>query len=205
MLDIAVGIISDFPAAGRVMKELAAGIGDDEATEIYGRLVGNSVNEVTTAGFQSCFRAAFISEGGLLNDFSDRFPGLDLYYRQEGDDPGEVMKWALSELIEQEGARKAIIVIPDSPDLTSAIIEEAAQLLETHDVVVGPSTDGQYYLIGMKMIKPSLFTMIEWGTDKVLSTTVEKAEREKQKVATTATLRMLRNSGDYEFFKDKLR
>ena len=66
----------------------------------------------------------------------------------------------------------------DCPDLTSELLLQAAEVLKTHEVVLGPAFDGGYYLIGGRVPLPDLFSGIPWGTDQVLQATRERLQRD---------------------------
>jgi len=73
-----------------------------------------------------------------------------------------------------EGFRRVVLVGTDIPDLTARILEEAFFALVEHDVVLGPSADGGYWLIGLK--RPvDLFQNIDWGSPKVFAQTMAQA------------------------------
>jgi rSAM/selenodomain-associated transferase 1 len=69
---------------------------------------------------------------------------------------------------------RTIAVGSDSPTLPLAFLEQAFEELKKADVVLGPATDGGYYLIGCRRCTPALFTGIEWGGSAVLRQTVER-------------------------------
>ena len=70
----------------------------------------------------------------------------------------------------------AVIVGTDCPALDPNILVEAFNSLRTHDLVLGPASDGGYYLIGLRKLSPGLFEGISWGTDVVLAETRSRAE-----------------------------
>jgi rSAM/selenodomain-associated transferase 1 len=70
------------------------------------------------------------------------------------------------------GAEKAIIVATDVPDLTHDIMDEAIKALDNCDLVIGPSHDGGYYLLGMKRLYSELFRNIPWSTEHVCEETL---------------------------------
>jgi len=70
-----------------------------------------------------------------------------------------------------EGFERVVIIGADSPTLPPVYIEQA--LRSEQEVVMGPSTDGGYYLIGMKGKMTDIFAGIPWGTDDVLSKTLK--------------------------------
>jgi uncharacterized protein len=74
----------------------------------------------------------------------------------------------------QRGAGRAVLVGTDSPTLPLPYIERAFQNLDESDLVIGPATDGGYYLIGCRQWTPELFDSIPWGTSRVLADTMER-------------------------------
>lgn len=96
---------------------------------------------------------------------------FDKHVQAEGD-LGKRMAHAFSvTLAEQE---KAIIIGSDCPDINPDIIEDAFDRLDLADVVIGPTLDGGYYLLGMKTDQNHLFQEMAWSTDSVFADTKEK-------------------------------
>ena len=83
----------------------------------------------------------------------------------------------------ENGAGKSIVIGADSPTLPMIYLEEAFSLLDAHEVVIGPSLDGGYYLIGMKTPHPELFEHIRWGNSSVLEETLFQSRGLKGQVA----------------------
>jgi rSAM/selenodomain-associated transferase 1 len=77
------------------------------------------------------------------------------------------------------GMRGVILLGTDSPTLPKAHLEEAAAMLGHVDVVIGPSTDGGYCLIGLSKPGLPIFDRISWGTDRVLSETLNRIAKAK--------------------------
>jgi hypothetical protein len=69
------------------------------------------------------------------------------------------------------------LIDSDSPTLPSSALRAAVSELATpgERLVVGPSDDGGYYLIGMKQAEPRLFERITWSTEQVYAQTIERA------------------------------
>jgi uncharacterized protein len=83
----------------------------------------------------------------------------------------------LGSFLERELARSSgavLVVGTDSPTLPTAFIAQAVAELKRADVVVGPTMDGGYYLIGCTRHLPDLFTDIPWSTNRVLSETTAR-------------------------------
>lgn len=74
-----------------------------------------------------------------------------------------------------KGASKVIVVGIDTPDITPELYRDAFQALDQHDIVIGPSLDGGYYLLGMNKLHHHLFHDIPWSTSTVFQDTVSKA------------------------------
>ena len=71
------------------------------------------------------------------------------------------------------GYTSICIIGSDCLELTPKIIEEAFLHLKTYDAVIGPAHDGGYYLLGMNKLYPPLFQNKKWGSDTVLSNTLD--------------------------------
>lgn len=97
---------------------------------------------------------------------------------QQGRDLGERLATVLAGLL-GAGHAGAMAIDSDSPTLPMAHVLEAADVLArgAADLVLGPSEDGGYYLVGLRQPRPALFAGIPWSTDQVLSLTLEAARR----------------------------
>ena len=92
---------------------------------------------------------------------------------QTGADLGERMYFAMEQTL--DNYRHVMLAGSDCIDLAVADLDLAREkLVEGYDVVLGPSLDGGYHLIGLSRLYRELFTGIEWGTDRVLQDTRER-------------------------------
>lgn len=73
------------------------------------------------------------------------------------------------------GHQHVIAFNSDSPHLSRSVLEEAFETLAAHDVVVGPTHDGGYYLVGAKASHPTLFTGDGMGTSSALKRLLSRA------------------------------
>ena len=101
-----------------------------------------------------------------------------IYIPQVGTDLGERLTSATHWAAEQ-GYTKVLLVGSDSPTLPISYISEALTLLDSADTVIGPSTDGGYYLIGfstetLATTVPHVFKEIAWSTADVFHQTVAR-------------------------------
>ncbi len=96
---------------------------------------------------------------------------------QRGRDLGQRMAHVFED-VARLGAESIVVVGSDLPDLPARLLEEAFVALRGGNdrIVLGPSTDGGYYLIGMNRVFPSLFELEEWGGDCVFDRTLRIAK-----------------------------
>ncbi len=95
---------------------------------------------------------------------------------QVQDDLGARMREALVQQLDA-GASAAVLIGTDIPSLPAYHITQAYDLLRAKDVVLGPSTDGGYYLVGVSKPVPEIFVDVEWSTPGVLSQTIDRVQR----------------------------
>lgn len=74
-----------------------------------------------------------------------------------------------------EGHRRVIAFNSDSPHLPRSVLEAAFEVLAAHDLVVGPTHDGGYYLVGAKTSYPTLFANDGMGTNSALQRLLSRA------------------------------
>ncbi|MHC4884937.1 MAG: TIGR04283 family arsenosugar biosynthesis glycosyltransferase [Planctomycetota bacterium] len=103
--------------------------------------------------------------------------GDDLLVRsQHGDNLGSRMHNAFQEAF-AEGAERVLVVGADIPGITPSILTTALRALHTRDLVLGPASDGGYYLIGLDRPRESLFCDMRWGEESVFAETLDRAAR----------------------------
>ena len=78
----------------------------------------------------------------------------------------------------EKGYKKIIIIGSDLWDLNEEIINKGFLELNKNKVVIGPSIDGGYYLLGLNKKMPKIFEGIKWGTQSVLEETLKLLEHE---------------------------
>ena len=91
---------------------------------------------------------------------------------QQGADPGERMA-GISENLFGRGAEKILITGSDNPQLHPSIFRAALELLSKKQVVLGPTFDGGYYMVGLRNPYPGIFNGINWGGPTVYKETAK--------------------------------
>lgn len=161
-----------YPERGKVKTRLAAALGDDITYNLYIcfltdilKIVGNVDAEI------------ILSSSTQFNSESELFQNTNfLSIPQNGVDLGRKMYNAFDETFRM-GIEKCLLIGSDIPEITEYIISEAFLKLEEYPLTLGPSSDGGYYLIGLKpdSLYESIFEDVPWSTPGVLGTTIDKA------------------------------
>ncbi|WP_186576963.1 TIGR04282 family arsenosugar biosynthesis glycosyltransferase [Aquibacillus kalidii] len=131
--------------------------------------------------------------------FEGLFPSS--HFPQVGNDLGERMKNALSFIMDK--SYSPVIIIGTDTPLNIEDIRHAFKELNNNSFVIGPATDGGYYLIGMHQYEPDLFSDIPWSSDKVCSLTIKKMEQLSGTVSLLAQKRDIDEFRDLEMYQGK--
>jgi len=159
------------PVLGKVKSRLAQSIGEGKALSVYKKLLANTRE---TVGKLTLTKLVSYSDRIDQNDIWEN--ELFIKSKQKGSDLGERMYNALIDG-QNLSFDKICIIGSDIFELTPGIIENAFNLLNKYEVVLGPARDGGYYLIGMKSPVKDLFENKHWGSDSVLAETIENITR----------------------------
>jgi uncharacterized protein len=155
------------PILGQVKTRLAKDIGDERALAIYLQLLQHTLEITRGLSFRK-----FIYYADEVSDYDLwSVPGYTKR-KQHGNDLGERMLNSFKELFEQ-GFNRIIIIGSDCLQLQTENLQEAVALLESNAAVIGPASDGGYYLLGLTKLYPELFVNKPWSTDQVFAKTID--------------------------------
>jgi rSAM/selenodomain-associated transferase 1 len=129
--------------------------------------------------------------------FNQLAPDMDLT-RQHDESLGERLDHLLTEAL-AGGSPRAVVIDSDSPTLPAEYISQAIDQLTDADVVLGPTQDGGYYLIGMKRPQPRRLRQVQMSTSHVLADTLVLAQ------ASNLIVRLLPTWYDIDTIDDLLR
>jgi glycosyltransferase A (GT-A) superfamily protein (DUF2064 family) len=130
-------------------------------------------------------RIAFLPENA--QDYFFRLaPDMELTC-QYGESLGERLDHLLTEAL-SSGSEQAVVMDSDSPTLPAEYISQAFDQLAHADVVLGPTQDGGYYLIGLKQPQPHLLRQVQMSTPQVLADTLALAKATGLTASTSAGL-----------------
>lgn len=171
------------PELGKVKSRLAATIGEEEALNIYKQLL---MHTYLTTKDQPVGKAVFYS------DFVDHFDEWDNDLFQKHCQTGKALGERMSNAFDwafDKGYKSVCIVGSDCYELDQQTLHDAFERLKTNDVVIGPSLDGGYYLIGMNKAHHFLFKNKSWSTGNVLKETIKDIKLRDMSAALLAVLR----------------
>ncbi len=169
-------VMVKFPEPGAVKTRLIPALGARRACDLHCALVHQTLAEVKQ--FAELSGAAVeVCIAGAPDDESARVWLGDAWTlsTQGGGDLGARLERATGAAF-TEGAGAVVVIGTDCPQLTADHLVAAFAALKTTDMVLGPATDGGYYLLGVRRPVPALFRNIAWGTAAVLAQTLAAAQ-----------------------------
>lgn len=197
-------VFGRYPAPGRVKTRLASSVGADAACTFYSACLAHTVAQASawlraehdTAAGAACSVALCYSDSGdgeaLQRWLSEQQLGdVELVAQvQHTQDLGCRMRAALAHGLAQPGVDRALILGSDVPGLSADVVRDAARALASCDVVFGPSSDGGYYLVGLRGASALgvLFTGVQWSSPTVLAVSLALAQKAGLRVAPLHTL-----------------
>ena len=197
----ALAVMTKAPHAGRVKTRLVPPLTPEEAAELNKCFLRDTVAEISNAcdhypvgdlgetqsarkphasrsamaAVRACGIAVY-TPVGAESAYADILPADFTLLAQRGDKFGDRLYFAVEDLFKC-GFESVCLIDSDSPTVPAANFEQAVQVLEApgNRLVLGPSDDGGYYLIGLKKPDRRLFEQIDWSTERVLKQTIQRA------------------------------
>ncbi len=191
-------VFAKAPIEGYVKTRLCPPLTPDEAASLHGSLVLDLLERCQS--LQGCDRilaGAPTPDHPFFGAMKTRFK-IPIW-GQVGDDLGARMAHAFQSALGSP-YQSVIIIGTDIPGLTVPLISSAFKSLQDHDIVLGPTIDGGYSLIGLRSPAPQIFENIPWSTDVVFSLTQEKANAMGLSVKVLPMLRDLDTVEDLQAF-----
>lgn len=167
----ALVLFAKAPVSGMVKTRLQPFITPENSARLQEALIKDSISKMSKIGNTEKF--IFFWPEEKKSKFEKVIANLPFKLcSQYGIDLGEKMENSFRDLF-KKGFLRIILIGVDSPTLPVEYIALAFEELNNADLVLGPSTDGGYYLIGMKEKVSPVFTSVEWGCENVLLQTEE--------------------------------
>ncbi|SKA23917.1 hypothetical protein SAMN02745119_03296 [Trichlorobacter thiogenes] len=185
------------PIPGRVKTRLARDIGDQAACSIYRTLVDQVLQQIQASGRPLAL--FFDGDEAQVPDSWKQYARFCI--QQQGADLGKRMAAALSKLF-SDGVQQAVVIGSDIPGIDAAYLLQSFDLLKKHPLVLGPTLDGGYCLIGFNQshFTESVFQNIPWSSDRVLELTLHAAAQAGLTVGLLPALRDIDTVEDLRYF-----
>ncbi|MDR4493339.1 MAG: TIGR04282 family arsenosugar biosynthesis glycosyltransferase [Nitrospirales bacterium] len=170
----AVVVFAKAPIVGQVKTRLCPPLTPDEAASLHGSLVMDMLER------SQAVKGCDLVLAGSPDKTHPFFKAMEARFKvklweQVGEDLGARMARTFHAGLGST-YRSLVIVGTDIPGITPQIVTQAFASLKEHDLVLGPTMDGGYYLIGLRKKAPELFQDIPWSTDQVCPLTEQKAK-----------------------------
>jgi rSAM/selenodomain-associated transferase 1 len=167
----AVVVLTKAPVAGLAKTRLAATVGDEPAERLARAFLLDTLETASAVADEAI--VAFTPGGSepLLRELAN---GWRLCMQPEADF-GTRLLAALDSALER--ATRAVLIGTDTPDIPASFLVEAFERLWRCDLVVGPASDGGFYLVAVKETHAGLFDGLRWSTPSVCAGLLENAHR----------------------------
>jgi rSAM/selenodomain-associated transferase 1 len=175
-------IFAKAPLVGQVKTRLCPPLSSGEAAELARCFLVDTVERAYHLPAVRVYLAITPAESEPIFRALLSFPVE--YIAQRGRSLGEREYYVFDDLL-QRGATRIVLIGSDIPTLPFSHLQEAFQRLEDTrcDAVFGPSSDGGYYLVGMRVPHPELFENITWSMPSVMAETFAQAQKHKLNIA----------------------
>lgn len=182
---------------GKVKTRLAASVGNDTALSIYKKLIAYTKRAVESTSAQiQVWYSNYIDDQDIWTETDAQ------KFVQHGKNLGDRMEHAFSNAFDQ-GGKKVVIIGTDCAELTHHHIEDAFSALNDYDFVIGPANDGGYYLLGMSVNEPAVFSDMEWSTAKVYQQTLNCIQKHNYSVHSLDYLSDVDTIEDWNLISDR--
>ena len=168
-----LAVFARIPEPGRVKTRLVPPLTEHGACELYTAFVADLFRRL--GRLKKVDTTVFYAGGADPSALARLAPARFAFAAQQGETLGDRLTSAFAQLLGRPGSI-AVAIGSDSPDVPLSYIKQAFLKLKHRDVVLGPASDGGYYLVGLNRELPELFAGPEWSTEGVLERTLETIE-----------------------------
>jgi len=187
-------IFGRYPVPGRTKTRLIPALGPAGAADLQRWLTENILETVRRFARPHEIEVEVCFEGGSKQKMRRWLGSGVIFSRQVSGNLGERMRAAFLDVF-QRGADRVVLLGTDIPQIKTDHLEQAFNALVENDLVIGPSTDGGYWLIGLN--RPvDLFEGIKWSTDAVFVQTLALAKKHGLRVKTLEPLKDIDTAED---------
>ncbi|MBW1849206.1 MAG: TIGR04283 family arsenosugar biosynthesis glycosyltransferase [Deltaproteobacteria bacterium] len=169
-------LFTKYPVPGKTKTRLIPLLGPANAADLQKRLTEQIYDSAQYFALNRDIDIGVCFENGSKKKMETWLGPGPIYSHQVSGDIGVRMHHAILNAFES-GCQRVVLIGSDIPDITETLFKQAFSILKEKDLVLGPSTDGGYWLIGLN--KPAdLFHDIEWSSSRVLEQTLRIARKQ---------------------------
>jgi rSAM/selenodomain-associated transferase 1 len=191
-----IQIFAKPPVEGKVKTRLIPDIGACKATRVFRHCLNYALDLLRTS---QCNYQIWLSE-----ETQDSIFQQETYHLQQGIGLGDRMLFALQSELSVQSNNKVILIGSDCLDLKQQHIDQALAALDTNDIVLLPTFDGGFALIGCRVIDPLLFNHVEWSSSLVLQQTIDNAKSLRYQIHLLEMVRDIDTFSDLSHYPELL-
>lgn len=170
-----LGLFAKYWQPGKVKTRLAATLGPQQAATTYRHFVATLLDRLSDYPAQKWLA---YTPSGRIEEFREIAPdGWHLDLQAEGDLGSRMQAFFARRFA--SGSERVVLLGSDSPHLPLESIQQAFLQLQESQVVLGPTEDGGYWLVGASGRVPDIFSGIPWSTPQVWPATIDALQRAK--------------------------
>ncbi|MFA9479714.1 TIGR04283 family arsenosugar biosynthesis glycosyltransferase [Phycisphaerales bacterium AB-hyl4] len=163
-------VFTRYPEPGKTKTRLIPALGPERAARLQLQMTHRTLDAARRWACRPGRSVQVCFAGGDRQRMAQQF-GHDLHYRPQCDGTlGDRLHHAIAAAHHERGC-PVVVIGCDCPQLDDDTIDQAFAAIKDHDAVIGPASDGGYYLLGLGKPNAALFADIDWGTDRVRAQT----------------------------------
>lgn len=172
-------IVAKAPEPGRTKTRLVPPLTPDEAARLYRAFLLDTLAIACQVDWEHVCMVAPRGARSALVELAP--PGVHVR-EQRGEGLGNALRDAFAHHLAC-GFERVVLIGSDNPTLPARYVNDASMALDRHDLSIGPTSDGGYYLIGMRVPHLGVFDGITWSTSRVYGQTLDRAAALSLRVA----------------------
>jgi rSAM/selenodomain-associated transferase 1 len=164
-------IVGKAPVPGQTKTRLVPPLSPAAAADLYRGFLLDCVSLGLDLGWE---RVSVVHPAGSHEVLANMLSPRVTLVEQAGHGLGDALSSAF-EMHLAAGFDKVVLISSDNPTLPLEPIRDACAALDDHDLSIGPTTDGGYYLIALRAAHLGVFENIDWSTPRVYAQTLSQA------------------------------
>ncbi|MGB0560469.1 MAG: TIGR04282 family arsenosugar biosynthesis glycosyltransferase [Spirulinaceae cyanobacterium] len=196
-------VFTRYPEPGKTKTRLIPGLGAEGAAQLQREMTEHTLHQAERWRKERDDRQIDIHFAGGNHRLMRQWLGENwVYVPQAEGDLGDRLIAATAPHFSHRQSSSVLVIGIDCPGIDADVLSQAETALTTQGVVLGPTEDGGYYLIGLNSWFPELFQDIAWSSEQVFAQTCDRARQLQLTIATLPKLRDVDYPEDLEVWKE---